>query len=59
MALIALNDHWALPAYPIFEDKKSNGADQKSVMASDQKMADQKMASKKTDMTNIIATNFN
>ena len=30
-ALRALNAHWALPVYPVFEDKKSKGSDEKSV----------------------------
>ena len=29
-ALRALNARWALPVYPVFEDEKSNGSDQKS-----------------------------
>ena len=49
-ALRALNARWAQPVYPIFEDEKSNGSDEKSVK--------QKIAFKKTDRTNIIATNF-
>ena len=30
-ALRALNAHWALPVYPIFEDEKSKASDEKSV----------------------------
>ena len=30
-ALTELNVHWALPVYPVFEDEKSNGSDEKSV----------------------------
>ena len=29
-ALRAINARWALPVYPVFEDEKSNGSDQKS-----------------------------
>ena len=30
-ALRALNARWALPAYPVFEDEKSNGSDDNPV----------------------------
>ena len=29
--LRALNVHWALPVYPVFEDEKSNASDEKLV----------------------------
>ena len=48
--LRALNARWALPIYPVFEDEKSKASDEKSVK--------RKIALKKTDRTNIIATNF-
>ena len=46
----ALHAHWALPVYPAFKDEKWNRWNQKLV--------NRKIASKKTDRTNIIATNF-
>ena len=46
----ALNARWVLPVYPVFEDEKSKASDEKSVK--------RKIALKKTDKTNIIATNF-
>ena len=49
-ALRALNARWALPVYPVFKDEKSKASDEKSVK--------RKIAKKKTDRTNIIATNF-
>ena len=48
--LRALYSRGALPVYPVFEDKKSKASDEKSVK--------RKIAQKKTDRTNIIATNF-
>ena len=42
-----LNVRWALP---VFKDEKSNGSDEKSVK--------RKIALKKTNRINIIATNF-
>ena len=44
------NARLALPVHPVFTYKKSNGSDEKSVK--------QKMVLKKTNKTNIIATNF-
>ena len=49
-ALRALNARWALPVYPVFEDGKF-----KSVR---RKFGQAKNRIKKTDRTNIIATNF-
>ena len=49
-ALRALKARWALPVYPVFEDEKSK--------ASDKKIDRAKNRIKKTDRTNIIATNF-
>ena len=49
-ALRALNAHWALPFYPIFEEQKSNG--------SSKKLVKQNFALKKTDRGKIIATIF-
>ena len=49
-ALRALNARWALPVYPVFVDEKSKASHEKSVK--------QKIALKKTNRTNIIATNF-
>ena len=49
-ALRALSARWALPDYPVFEDENSKASDEKSVK--------RKLALKKTDRTDIIATNF-
>ena len=49
-ALRAHNARWALPVYPVFEDEKSKGVRRKIGQA--------KNRIKKTDRTNIIATNF-
>ena len=49
-ALRALNARWPPPVYPVFEDENSNG--------SDEKLVKRKIAYKKTDRTNITATNF-
>ena len=49
-ALRALNAHWTLPVYPVLQDEKTKASDGKSV--------ERKISQKKTDMTNIIATNF-
>ena len=49
-ALRELHDHCALSVYPIFEDEKSNG--------SDEKIGQVKNRIKNTNRTNIIATNF-
>ena len=49
-ALRALNAHCAPPLYPVLDEDKSNGSDEKS--------AKRKIALKTTDRTNIIATNF-
>ena len=40
----------ALPVYPVFKDEKPNGSRENSVK--------RKIALKKTNRTNIIATNF-
>ena len=40
---------WALPVYPVFKDKKSNGS---------KIVGQEKNRMKKTNRTNIIATNF-
>ena len=48
--LRALSARWTLPVYPVFEDERSKASDEKSVK--------RKIALKKTDRTNIIATNF-
>ena len=49
-ALRELNDRWALPVYPVFEEEKSKASDEKSVK--------RKIAYKKSKRTNIIATNL-
>ena len=46
----ALNARWAVPVYLVFEDENSNESNEKSVK--------QKIALKKTNRTNIIATNL-
>ena len=48
--LMKLNARWALPIYPVFKDEKSNGSDEKSVK--------RKIACKKDQQANKIATNF-
>ena len=48
-SLRALNSRWALPVYSVFEDEKSKASDE---------IGQAKNRIKKTDRTNIIATNF-
>ena len=48
-ALRELNARWALPVYPVFEEKSK---------ASDEKSVKRKIAYKKSKRTNIIATNL-
>ena len=48
-ALKELNAHCAQPFYPVSEDEKSNGSDEKSV---------KRNFAKKANRINIIATNF-
>ena len=50
-ALGALNARWALPVYPVFQDEKSNGSDKN-------RSSEKSIKRKKTDRTNMIATNF-
>ena len=47
-ALRELNAHWALPLYPVSEDEKSKGSDEKSV---------KRNCIKKTNRINIFAKN--
>ena len=49
-ALRALTSRWALPVYPISEDKKSN--------LPDEKLVEREIALNQTNRTNIVATNF-